>query len=163
MAAGVGRRSILVVLAGAVLAVSGFAAWPVESALAAKKCTVPKGAVAYGPWRVTLRSFTRDGSALIAPPAGRVTMALEVVVSSTKVGDITSNLLDINLIPTGSRKYRGTVVRGAEAAATPLAKNAKAVFTLAYPVEAKDRTKALSVQLDDFSGAVAAEKLIPVC
>jgi hypothetical protein len=90
-------------------------------------------------------------------------MALDVVVSSTTVGDVPNNLLDINLIPTGSRKYRGTVVRGEEAAATPLTKNKKAAYTLVYPVETKDRTKKLSVQLDDFSGAIAEEKLIPIC
>ena len=128
-----------------------------------KACKVPKGAVSYGTWRVTIKSFTRDGSKIIKPPAGRVTMAMDVAVSNTKGGDAPGEFLDINLIPTGARLYRGTVMRGIEGAAKSPKANEKIEYTLVFPVEIKHKDKPLMVQLDDFSGAIADEKLVPVC
>jgi hypothetical protein len=136
-------------------------ALPVASQ-AGNTCRVPKATVAYGPWRVTIKSFTRDASKLLKPPAGRVLMAAEVVVSNTEGGS-PGLLLDINLQPTGARRYRGTVIKGEFHASQTLKPNEKATYTVGFPVELKDKGRELSIELNDFSGAVSAEKLIKVC
>jgi hypothetical protein len=133
------------------------------SMAASKACKVPAGAIAYGRWRVMIKSFTRDGSALIKPPSGRVTMAMEVVVSTTKAGDSPGRLLDINLQPTGARRYRGTIIKGEDQANKDVKANEKVTYTLVYPVETKDKDRKLSVELNDFSGAISEEKLVAIC
>jgi hypothetical protein len=135
-----------------------------ESAHAApKKCKVPKSTITYGLWSITLKSFSRDGSKLIKPPAGRVAMALEVVVSTTKKGDSPGRLLDINLQPTGARRYRGTIVVGELEALKAVEPNEKIAYTLVYPVEINDRDRKLAIELNDFSGNISEEKLVPIC
>jgi hypothetical protein len=141
----------------------GLVAWVTPSQAGTKKCSVPKGAVKYGPWTVQVRSFSRDASKLIKPPAGRVVMSAEVTVWSATAGNSPGRLLDIDLIPTNSRNYRGTIVAGEVEAMKDVKVNEQVSYTLVYPVETKDKDKKLLLELDDFSGAIAEEKLIPVC
>jgi hypothetical protein len=145
------RRGHAVVLVAVLLLPGGGSA-----TAATAKCKV-------GTWTISIRSFTKDGSKLIKAPAGRVVMAAEVVVATTKAGNSPGRLLDINLIPAGSRKYRGTIVRGEAEAMKSVKPNEKVAYTLVYPVEIKDKDRKLSIQFDDFSGAIAEEKLVSVC
>jgi hypothetical protein len=131
-----------------------------EPALAAS-CKLPKAPVEYGEWRVT--SFSRDAKKLIKPPAGRVVMSLAVEVSNTGGTPAASTYLDINLIPKGSRKYRGTIIRGESEAAKTLKPNETVAFTLVYPIELKDKAKAMSVQLADFGRGPSEDLLVPIC
>jgi hypothetical protein len=154
------KRCVIIVA----LAVVPFAMSTSIAAMAATKtCKVPKSTITYGRWSVELKSFARDGSKLIKPPAGRVTMALDVVVSTTKAGDSPGRLLDINLQPIGGRRYRGTIVAGEAAALKAVEPNEKVAYTLVYPVEIKDKNRKLAIELNDFSGSIADEKLVPIC
>lgn len=90
-------------------------------------------------------------------------MAMEVTVSTSKPGNSPGRLLDINLQPTGARRYRGTIVKGEVQANKNVKANEKVTYTLVYPVEVKDKDRKLSVELNDFSGELSEEKLIPIC
>ncbi len=90
-------------------------------------------------------------------------MAMKVVVSTTKAGNSPGRLLDINLQPTGVRRYRGTIVKGAREASKDLQPSQQVAYTVVFPVEIKDKDRKLAAELNDFSGAIAEEKLVPVC
>jgi hypothetical protein len=164
MPLGMCSRILLALLAALLVVGAPLSSWTGPTAYGAAKCKVPKATVKYGAWRVTVTSFRRNANNLVAPPSGRVIMAVEVVVSNTRGGSAPGRLLDINLQPTGARRYRGTIVRGEVDAQKDLEANVSVRYTVAFPVELKDKAKPLSIELADYGGGGPEDDLlVAVC